>query len=264
MIAPRQLPQEFYDWNRRHHAPFGRRNRVSGLLGIRYQGPFAFQANNGTRVYEYPWAYSAINAHRAARGGRPLTIVELGGSLAGLQWVLAREGHRVINVDPGLNARGVGWDVSTDRHRALSRTLGAPVELRPMTLAAADLPSDSADVLLAISTLEHFAPADLAEFAAHAARIIKPDGIVVLTIDLFLNLAPFSSVAHHEYGTNVDVKNLLADAKLELVQGNPKELHGYPEFTTDRVMAGLADYLVGQPYPALAQCLIARRALPMM
>src|SRR5579862_3367563 len=79
MIAPREMPDAFYDWNRRHRAPFGRRNRLSGLLGIRYRGPFAFQANNSTRVYEYPWAYSAINAHRAARGGRFLDIVELGG-----------------------------------------------------------------------------------------------------------------------------------------------------------------------------------------
>lgn len=258
MIAPREIPQAFYDWNRRHHAPFGRRNRVSRLLGVRYQGPFAFQANNGTRVYEYPWAYSAINAHRR---GHPLTIVELGGSLAGLQWVLAREGHRVINVDPGLNARGVGWDVNADRHRELSRAFGAPVELRPKTLAQADLENDSADVLLAISTIEHFAPPDLAEFAAHAARVIKPDGVVILTIDLFLDLAPFSSVEHHQYGTNVDVRRLLSDANLELVQGNPKELHGFPEFTPDHVMAGLAGYLVGQPYPALAQCLIARQML---
>ncbi|HZS59686.1 MAG TPA: class I SAM-dependent methyltransferase [Gemmatimonadaceae bacterium] len=259
MIAPRQMPKDFHLWNERHRAPYGRRNRFSNLLGVRYRGPFAFQANNGTRVYEYPWAYSAINAHRAARGGRPMTIVELGGSLAGFQWVLAREGHRVINVDPGLNARGVGWDVSADRHRELSRAFGAPVELRPTTLATADLPNDSADVLLAISTLEHFADADLAEFAAHAARIIKPDGIVVLTIDLFLDLAPFSDIERHQYGTNVDVYRLLRDAKLELAHGNPKELHGYPEFTAERVMAGLAEYLVGQPYPALAQCLIARR-----
>ena len=257
------MPLAFYEWNRRHHAPYGRRNRLSRLLGVRYRGPFAFQANNGTRVYEYPWAYSAINAHRDARGGRPLTIVELGGSLAGLQWVLAREGHRVINVDPGLAARGVGWDVNADRHRALSRAFGTQVELIPRTLAEAGLGDGTANVLLAVSTIEHFAPADLAEFAAHAARIIKPDGVVILTIDLFLDLAPFSAVERHQYGTNVDVRRLLADAKLELVQGNPKELHGYPEFTTERVLAGLAQYLVGQPYPALAQCLIARRSAMM-
>lgn len=251
------MPDAFYDWNRRHHAPFGRRNRLSRLLGVRYRGPFAFQANNGTRVYEYPWAYSAIKAHRTGQ----MTIVELGGSLAGLQWVLAREGHRVINVDPGLAARGVGWDVNADRHRALSRAFSAPVQLIPATLAEAGLADGTADVLLAISTIEHFAPADLAEFAAHAARIIKPDGVVILTVDLFLDLAPFSRVEHHQYGTNVDVHRLLSDAKLELVQGNPKELHGFPEFTPERVMAGLAGYLVGQPYPALAQCLIARRML---
>jgi hypothetical protein len=231
MIAPRVLPGEFYAWNRRHRAPFGRHNRLSRFLGDRYRGPFAFQANNGTRVYEYPWTYSAIDAHRISRG-RPLTIVELGGSLAGLQWVLSREGHRVINVDPGLEARGVGWDVNADRHRALSRTFAAPVELIPKTLAAAGLADGVADVLLAVST-----------------------------IDLFLDLSPFSAVEQHQYGTNVDIRRLLADARLELVHGNPKELHGYPEFTPERVMAGLAGYLVGQPYPALAQCLIARRML---
>src|SRR5579862_5521991 len=164
MIAPRDLPPAFDAWNHRWHAPFGRRGRVARILGDRRRGPFAFQANNGTRVFEYPWAYTAIANHRAARGGRALTIVELGGSLAGLQWVLAREGHRVINVDPGLEARGVGWDVNAERHRALSRTFDAPVELVPKTLAAAGLADASADALLAISTIEHFAPADLAEF----------------------------------------------------------------------------------------------------
>lgn len=259
MIAPRDLPPAFIAWNHRWHAPFGRRGRVARLLGDRYRGPFAFQANNGTRVYEYPWAHAAIADHRAARGGRALTIVELGGSLAGLQWVLSREGHRVINVDPGLQARGVGWDVNAERHRALSRAFGAPVELVPRTLADAKLSDGVADVLMAISTIEHFAPDDLREFAAHAARVIRPDGVVVLTIDLFLDLSPFSHVQQHQYGTNVDVRKLLDEAGLEIVHGNRGELHGYSEFRPETVMAGLSSYLIGQPYPALAQCLIARR-----
>src|SRR5579872_1790599 len=154
MIAPRDLSPAFHAWNQRWHAPFGRRNRVARIFGDRYRGPFAFQANNGTRVFEYPWAYAAIADHRAARGGRGLTIVELGGSLAGLQWVLAREGHRMINVDPGLDARGVGWDVNAARHRALSRAFGGPVELLPKTLAQAGLGDGIADVLMAISTIE--------------------------------------------------------------------------------------------------------------
>jgi hypothetical protein len=74
-----------------------------------------------------------------------------------------------------------------------------------------------------------------------------------------LDLVPFSAVPRHMYGTNVDVRRLLDDAGLELVQGNRSELHGYPEFTPELVLSRLATYLVGQPYPALAQCLIARR-----
>jgi methyltransferase family protein len=265
MIAPRYLPPDYERWNHRWHAPFGRRTRLARLvsprraLGARLRGPFAFQPNNGTRTFEYPWAHATIAAHRAARGGRALTIVELGGSLAGLQWVLAREGHRVRNVDPGLAARGVGWDVNAERHRALSRTFDAPVELIPATLATAGIPDASADVLLAISTIEHFAQSDLNEFAGHAARILRSDGIAVLTIDLFLDLAPFSAVTSHGYGTNVDVHRLLNDAGLVLQRGDRAQLYGFPEFSAQGVLGALSQYLVGQPYPALAQCVVARR-----
>lgn len=218
------------------------------------RGPFAFQRNNGTRTFEYPWAYSKIAAHAA---GAPLKILEIGGSLAGFQWVLAREGHQVINVDPGLAARGVGWDVSAERHAELSRTFRAPVTLINRTLAEAELLDASVDVLLSVSTIEHFAPADLAEFAAHARRILRPNGIVVLTIDLFLDLAPFTTAVSHQYGTNVDVRALLANAGLTLRDGVPAQLHGFPGFSANDVQMNLRDSLIGAPYPALAQCLVA-------
>jgi SAM-dependent methyltransferase len=263
MIAPRLLPPEFDRWNRRWHAPFGRRTRLTRLLGpssswvIRRRGPFAYQTNNDTRRFEYPWAYSRIAAHRTAMGGRPLRIVEIGGSLAGMQWVLAREGHQVTNVDPGLNARGIGWEVSAERHRALSRAFGADVTLVSTTLPGAGIRDHSVDVLLSVSTIEHFAPPDLAEFCAHAARILRPDGVAILSIDLFLDLAPFCAATQHRYGTNVNVRRLLDDAGLVLREGEPAELYGFPEFSTDRVLQQLSGYLVGQGYPALAQCLVA-------
>jgi SAM-dependent methyltransferase len=258
MIAPRQLPAEFEAWNSRWHAPHGRVGRVGRLGRVipALKGPFGFQANNSTRRYEYPWAYYRIATHWAARGGRPLDIVEIGGSLAGLQWVLSREGHRVTNIDPGLEARGTGWEVSAERHRALSRTFGAPVKLVPTTLAQARLPDHSADVLLSVSTIEHFATEDLADFAAHAARVLRPDGIVVLTIDLFLNVAPFSAATSNRYGTNVDVRALLERAGLTLRDGARDELYGFPEFRRELILERLADYTIGS-YPALAQCLVA-------
>jgi hypothetical protein len=121
--------------------------------GIRYLGPFAYQPNNSTRQFEYPWAYAKVAEHCMANDGRRLRVVDVGGSLGGLQWVLAREGHQVVTVDPGLEARGVGWAVNAATHQAVSRALRAPVQLIPTTLAAASLPPASADVLLSVSTL---------------------------------------------------------------------------------------------------------------
>ncbi len=226
--------------------------------GIRYLGPFAYQPNNSTRQFEYPWAYAKVAEHSLANEGRRLRVVDVGGSLGGLQWVLAREGHQVITVDPGLEARGVGWAVNATTHQAVSRALRAPVQLIPTTLAAADLAAASVDVLLSVSTLEHLAPADLAEFSAHAARLLRPGGIAVLTIDLFLDVRPFAPADRNMYGTNVDVCALLADAGLTLHEGQRAELLGFPEFSAPGVLAHLSEYMVGVNYPALAQCLVAR------
>jgi 2-polyprenyl-3-methyl-5-hydroxy-6-metoxy-1,4-benzoquinol methylase len=269
MLAPRLLPPAFADWNARWHAPNGRSSPIAArvrsrpwlrrrAMAMRYLGPFAYQPNNSTRQFEYPWAYSEIAEHCAATGGRALRVVDIGGSLGGLQWVLARDGHDVVNVDPGLEARGVGWDVNAASHDALSHAFRAPVRLIPSTLANANLEAESADVLLSVSTLEHFAPSDLAEFATHAARILRPDGIAVLTIDLFLDVRPFAPADHNEYGTNVDVHALLAHSGLTLHEGRRTELFGFPEFSAPVVLEHLSSYLIGVQYPALAQCLVAR------
>ncbi len=269
VLAPRDVPAAFDAWNARWHAPNGRSSDIAnglrrrpGLMtnafGIRYLGPFAYQPNNSTRQFEYPWAYAKVAEHSAANEGRRLRVVDVGGSLGGLQWVLAREGHQVVTVDPGLQARGVGWAVNAATHRSISRALRAPVELIPATLADAGLATGSADVLLSVSTLEHFAPDDLAEFSAHAARLLRPGGIAVLTIDLFLDVRPFAPADHNMYGTNVDVRALLNDSGLTLHEGEQSELMGFPEFSAPTVMAHLSEYMVGVNYPALAQCLVAR------
>jgi SAM-dependent methyltransferase len=207
------------------------------------------------RRFEFPWAYDKVQERRRSDA----VVVEIGGSLAGLQFVLAQESWNVINVDPGLAAEGLGWEVNADVHRQLCDTLNAPVALRPTTIGQAGIPDGSVDVLLSVSTIEHFAQADIEEFAAHARRILKPDGVAVLTIDLFLDLSPFTSRATNEYGHNVDVRSLLTNAGLELVEGDVSELYGFDEFDADRVQSNLASYFIGD-YPAMAQCVVARPA----
>lgn len=258
MLAPSTIPAHFDEWNRRHRAPHGRANlqRAASILrrssfGIRALGPFAWQMNNTTRRFEYPWAYEQIAARGPGAG-----VVEVGGGIAGLQFVLAANGFRVTNVDPGLAARGRGWDLDADVHARLCRAFGAPVALAPATLGEAGLEDHSVDVIVSISAIEHFAEADLREFAQETRRLLGDGGTAVLTIDLFLNLAPFTQRESNEYGTNVNVHQLLESAGLELVEGDPSELYGFPEFDPERIQARLEDYLVGR-YPALTQCLTA-------
>src|SRR4051812_40459267 len=125
MIAPRQLPPSYQSFNANWGAPLGRGGRIARTLGtsragIRYRGPFAWQPNNPTRAFEFPWAYEHVMGL-----GRGLTVLEIGGGMSGLQFVLAREGQHVINVDPGLQARGRGWQVSADFHRRLQEVFKA-------------------------------------------------------------------------------------------------------------------------------------------
>jgi hypothetical protein len=253
MIAPTKLSEAFKTWNRRWHAPSGRRRiprwiPPSGALGARLRGPFGFQENNSTRRFEYPFAYHEIESHGCA-----LTVVEVGGALSGLQFALAASGHRVTNVDPGLKHGAAG-----DLHRRLCRAFRSPVRLLPTTLDQAGIVDKSVDALLAISVIEHLAEEDLRSLGREVRRILKPTGVAVLTIDLFLDLKPFCRQETNPWGRNIDVARFLREAGLELVKGEPHELFGFPEFDAEQVIAKLGSYMIGT-YPALAQCVVARR-----
>jgi SAM-dependent methyltransferase len=259
MIAPRKLPGEYRAWNDKWGSPFGHSERLVWLkrfpgLEARFRGPFAYQPNNTTRRFEFPWAY-----FEATRRGRSLDVVEVGGGLSGLQFVLASEGHRVVNVDPGLEAAGKGWDLNRRQHQHLCEVFHAPVELRPTTLGEAGIADASADVLVCLSALEHFAEKDLREFAEHASRVLKPDGVAVITVDLFLDLDPFTGRAANVYGRNIDIMELLRSSGLRLCDGRPSELCGSHEFRGEEVLANLPNYMVGEFFPALAQCFVCRR-----
>jgi SAM-dependent methyltransferase len=210
---------------------------------------FAYQPNSPTREFEYPWAWYAVPVVRGA------TVVDLGGSLAGFQFALSRAGCRVINVDPGESATGRGWPVDCESMARLNRAFGTDVALVNATLQAAKLRESSVDVVYPISTIEHIPDVELPDTMREVARILKPGGSCVLTVDLFLNLEPFTDRTANRYGTNVSVKSLVDASGLLLVLGKTDELYGYPDFDHRRVLASLYDKLVGE-YPVLAQCLV--------
>jgi hypothetical protein len=222
-------------------------NPFHGCWARRLRGPFAFQGNTSTRQYEYPWAY-----HQLA-GLRPSRILEIGGALSGLQFVLARNGHEVHNVDPFLDYGKGKYDIDpTAHHAALNKTFGTNVTLHRSTLPEAKLDGDFS-AAVCISTLEHLPEKSIQSTLTALKSLLRPGGLMVLTIDLFLNLAPFCSRTTNIWGTNVPVAWIQDLLSYPIAVGDKTELYGYTEFSIDRIVSRLDEFAIGSGYPQLAQ-----------
>jgi SAM-dependent methyltransferase len=257
MLARRDRLTSYREWNERWGAPAGRPRLPFPLakrsIGRRHRGPFAWQSNSTTREFEFPWAYAELEKRSLRR-----EIVEIGGGLAGLQFVLAKEGKSVTNVDPGLAAEGVGWDIRPGRHSKLAALFG-PAKLIPTTLREAGIADESVDVVLSVSVIEHLTDAEILEVASDIRRILRPGGALVMTADLFLDIAPFTSVEKNRWGRNIDLRAFLARADLELTVGTRSELFGHPEFEPEGVLRALPEFVLSTKYPCLSQCLVAEK-----
>ena len=263
MLARRKLPAEYRAWNRQWGAPFGHRRSSSVRVGRQLEklerrypqlkGPFGIQENSTVRTYEYPWAYFAAPIEPGLR------VVEIGGGLAGFQFVLSKQGVDVINVDPGMEALGIGWPCDQSSIDRLNRAFHTTVRLENTTLQEAELADESVDRVYSISTIEHIPPGELPELTREIRRILKPGGQVVLTVDLFLNLAPFTARLANRYGWNIDVKALADQLGLEKTIGDERELNGYPAFDPQHVLSELAHLFYDYYYPALAQLVVLEK-----
>jgi 2-polyprenyl-3-methyl-5-hydroxy-6-metoxy-1,4-benzoquinol methylase len=268
MLARRQLPPEYEKWNRKWGAPYGLhlsaltlintlpgrwRGKIYGQAAVkRYRGPFAFQPNSSTRSYEYPWTYFQL------AGLGPSRILEIGGALSGLQYVLAKDGHEVHNVDPFVDYGGGEYEVNpVSEHAALNTLFGTNVTLHRTTLPEAKL-AGSFDAVCCVSTIEHLDAADVEATLKRVKDLLRPGGLLVLTVDLFLNLEPFCRRTSNEWGTNMPAAWLQELVGYEMVEGDRAELYGYEEFSTDYVLSHLEDYATNTYYPTLAQVFTLR------
>src|SRR5207247_10699380 len=114
---------------------------------VRY-GKFGFQGNNSTRVVEFPWAYHAGQTSAGMR------VLEVGGGLSGLQFVLSAEGCVVTNVDPGDEPYHA-WDGSPHVHQRLTEAFGTDVALALVRAEDFVAPAGSFDRIFCISVIEH-------------------------------------------------------------------------------------------------------------
>jgi 2-polyprenyl-3-methyl-5-hydroxy-6-metoxy-1,4-benzoquinol methylase len=265
MLARREMPHAFDAWNEQWNAPAGHFPRVlnhpanrrlavhhRSRMVARFVGPFAFQVNNSTRAFEYPWAYSIVPIRVGSR------VLDIGGSLAGFQFALDRSGTNVTNVDPGEEANGLGWPVDQERISWLNRAFGTNVRLENCTLEEAEFPPDHFDTAYSISVIEHIPPDEAASLMREIQRVLKPGGRFVMTLDLFTDLQPFTEQLTNEWGTNISVARLVEASGMELVVGDTSELYGYPAFDVSAIVQNLGDFFVGTN-PTLIQCVVLRK-----
>jgi SAM-dependent methyltransferase len=260
MLARRQLPEEYEAWNLRHGAPFGRLRALKPLArrvlpfsrSARLLGPFSVQTNSTLRAFEYPWAYFAV----APRPG--LRVLEIGGGLSGFGYVLSKEGCAVVNVDPGMEAKGRGWPCTRERVAQLNGAFGTSLELRNTTADKAGLEPEHYDRAVSISVLEHLPRRETEDVLRVVYDCLKPGGHFVITLDLFLNTQPFTREPRNEYGENVSAAWIASLAPFEITLGERSELFGFPEFDHLRIASQLEEYMVGS-YPALAQCMVLKK-----
>jgi len=258
MIGRRDLPDTYLAWNKRWNAPFGRKWPLGRLLrgttmATKWIGPFGYQQNAETREFEYPWAYSKL------KSAMPLNIVEIGGGLSGLQFLLGADGHTITNADPGATEQTGDWGFRVADHTYLASVFGGPVKLIPRPLEESGLPASSADRVLCVSVIEHLSPSASHACMTAVRSLLKPNGLAVFTVDLFLDLHPFSSVVEGRWGRNANVRQLIESAGLELVEGDRAELFGFPEFAVEEISRRKHSYLVSSA-GSVAQCLVLRRS----
>lgn len=269
MIAPRELPKKYQEWNARYRAPYGagwwrglgqmpggsrvwnRRFRLpSGVM--RMIGEFGFQANNSTRVYEYPWCYEM----GACKAG--MRVIDVGSGASGLPFVLAAEGVEVTAVDPLPEVPGAEQWVFTQKDYAkLNGAFGNRVKYIPKLLEDARLEGGVYDRVFCVSVIEHVPTSVVPPLMAEIRRLLKPGGLFITTIDLFVDVKPFAEKVENEWGTNMDVRWLVECSKMEMVVGKKDELYGYPEFDAAKIKARESEFLRGSV--ALTQLVVLKK-----
>lgn len=258
MLAPKIIPQKFLDWNRRNGAPngfqFNKRQWLRPIVSenrwLRWRGPFSIQGNSSTRAFEYPWAFSVGKLEPGMR------VLEVGGGLSGFQFILARKGCEVFNVDPGMEKHG--WPCNQQNISKLNQIFSTQVKLQNCGIEDLDLPSESFDRIFSISVIEHFPAKIIPAALANVYRLLKPGGLFVCTVDLFFNLYPFTDRAENEYGINQNIESLVAQSGLKMIAGNSAELNGFEGFSCENILSNLENYLIGN-YPVLVQCMVLKK-----
>jgi SAM-dependent methyltransferase len=116
------------------------------------------------------------------------------------------------------------------------------------------------DRIFCISVIEHMRKDAALQVMEGIEQALRPGGLAVMTVDLFLDLHPFTETLENDTGTNMEVSALMSAAKLDLVFGCREELYGYKDFVPEAITRRVPEFLVGDfRLPVVSQCFMARK-----
>lgn len=272
MIARKQIKEKYIIWNKKWGSPYGldyspkptlfttlpltrlirglkvfdKHPILSKLLGM-----FAFEQNNSNRAFEYPWAFYATSLTKNMK------VLEIGGAFSGFQFVLAKHVFEVVNIDPLDNLQSKQY--YKNKFSNLNNAFNTQVKLITAKINQTKLTENYFDRIYCISVLEHLDQKDRKDIMENAYRLLKTGCYFIITVDLFLDLFPFSDKSKNKFGTNISIKELIKETPFKLYFGKTSELFGFPDFNQKQVLANLSDYLIAQTYPILTQTLILQK-----
>ncbi len=142
---------------------------------------------NWSRVWEYPYVYSHLQAWMASgRNDRALTFVDYGSGVTFFPFALAKLNYNIIcvDIDP-VCVKGV--------RAATNFVPPGPGKITACLLDGSRIPlkKNSVDGAYCISVLEHISKFE--ETVDELHRVIKPGGLLVITIDL--GLGPLDEIS---------------------------------------------------------------------
>ena len=190
-----------------------------------------------------------------------MRVVDLGSGASGFQFALADRGVEVVSVDPLLSPAGMrkkDWSFTEANLRRLNRAFGGKVRFVRAFLEEARLDSAAFDRVFSISVFEHIPPEAIQTTVRQVHRILKPGGLLVLTLDLFLDCWPFTRKQENVYGSNIQAPAFLDDGRFTLVVGRREELCGFAEFDPQAILARREEFLVVND--VLTQCMVLQKA----
>jgi ubiquinone/menaquinone biosynthesis C-methylase UbiE len=164
------------------------------------------------RIWEYSWLYKVLRLSR----GR-MRVLDLGGPGSHLSLLAALAGCSVTSID--VNAEFVRAAQECAAALKLPNLVSRVGDMRDLE----DFPSETFDIVISCSVLEHLTAGDQEAALAEMARVLKPGGLVGLTFDYGLG-APGANIylppPHDPPATPTEVVYRYARAGL-VVAGNP-------------------------------------------